>query len=421
MKKTTRLLVAALLLPLHFFAQTNYKKATVILLNQQSLNGFIDYKEWDANPSSISFKDNDGVRTLTTQNVASFNIDTFENFERFVFKPKSSGKLKDIADIRWGKEYKGTPDTVFLKLITSGAMLNLYSFVGKYSTRYFIKYNKTKEITELYYDEFYGEQGEQIIETSTRFRGQLSIFAHDSLAHNQKKVMNRLQNLDYSSTNLSQVVDLLNGATSDKSTKHSYAAKLFVGVAVQESNLSYSGEFPLTNAKTSPSIRPGVNFGFDFYTNYNIRKYKVRLEAAITTASFETSTTVNGTSLSDAVYTYNHKFDQYNFSFAPQFIANLYNGNQVKFNVGAGVGINYAVYANNKYTGTYSFYTTFQNRTYEFDFRGFYISLPIRAGLVLNNRFDVYGKFTIPISSMAPYLYYSVNITSFQAGVNYQF
>jgi len=49
-------LLLLLLFPFFASAQSNYKPGYVVTLPDDTIHGFIDYKEWDKNPEKISFK-----------------------------------------------------------------------------------------------------------------------------------------------------------------------------------------------------------------------------------------------------------------------------------------------------------------------------------------------------------------------------
>src|ERR1700744_6338801 len=79
------LMFVAFLLPLSLSAQSNYKPGYVVNSKGDTLRGFIDYQEWDANPDVINFK-----KTLTDQSTkygvddaSAFGIDKLESFIKY--------------------------------------------------------------------------------------------------------------------------------------------------------------------------------------------------------------------------------------------------------------------------------------------------------------------------------------------------
>ncbi|KAA5534664.1 hypothetical protein F0919_08600 [Taibaiella lutea] len=406
-----------LLLPLRFFAQSNYKPATVILLNHQQLVGYINYKEWDSNPKSFSFKDDKGQQTLGIQDVESFTINKLETFERFIFTTKTSGKAKSISDIKIGNQ-KPLTDTIFIRLVTSGKFLNLYVYENKYCTKFFIKDNYKQQTSELIYDEFYPDGTMFNIEYNNKYKGQLSIFAHDSMANNQNKVMRLLERATYSYDALTKIVNLLNAENATK-TNTKFEMKPFAGLFLQRSDASYSEKTPLADAPRTPSYRPGINAGLDFYTNAVIRRYMMRMEVSVSSSSFETKKT-NEVSPKES-HVYYHKFDQYKISFAPQFLMNIYNKDRFKFNIGVGICFDYSFFTNDDCYAINTYYGISHELKTPFEYQHFSLSAPIRAGIILNKKIDIFGKYNLPVSNNSNYLAYSLTIRSLQIGVNYLF
>jgi|GEM_PF-3690994 len=49
-----------------------------------------------------------------------------------------------------------------------------------------------------------------------------------------------------------------------------------------------------------------------------------------------------------------------------------------------------------------------------------WLSVPVKAGVLIGNRFEVYGTYW-HAASLAPYYASTANLTSYQAGINYIF
>ncbi len=61
MKPLHNLLFAVLLLPFFSHAQDNYQPGAVVTLKGDTIHGYINFKEWEINPRSISFQASTGV------------------------------------------------------------------------------------------------------------------------------------------------------------------------------------------------------------------------------------------------------------------------------------------------------------------------------------------------------------------------
>jgi hypothetical protein len=256
------------------------------------------------------------------------------------------------------------------------------------------------------------------IEYNNKYRGQLSIFAHDPKAHNQNKVMGLLGHATYSYDALTKIVNLLNAENAARSNSK-FGMKPFAGLFLQRSDISYSGQTPLAGTSSPSSYKPGINVGLDMYTNTEIRRYMIRVEAGISAASFETKKTIEvSTSESNAYY---HKFDQYKISIAPQFLMNLYNKENFKFNLGVGLGFDYSIFSNDDYYVINTYYGISHEMKNTFEYKRFSVSMPIRAGIILRKKFDIFGRYNVPVTNNSNYLAHSLTIASMQVGVNYLF
>jgi hypothetical protein len=121
--------------------------------------------------------------------------------------------------------------------------------------------------------------------------------------------------------------------------------------------------------------------------------------------------------------TFNQSFLQPTVSLAPQLAYNLYNLENLKFNLGIGASLNFSTYANNIYhtlstspaNGKVLSDTKIKN---QHQFNAFWYAFPLRAGLILNQKMDVSFLYFLPASISQKY---SFSRRSLQLGVNYLF
>src|SRR5579872_618234 len=120
MKNIYYLAALILLIPFVSSAQSNYKPGYVVNLKGDTLRGFIDYQEWDANPEVITFrKASDGQSTKYGVNdISSFSVDKLEAFVRYSGRistnPTDPGKVVTDAESKQDTGYRAA--TVFLKV-----------------------------------------------------------------------------------------------------------------------------------------------------------------------------------------------------------------------------------------------------------------------------------------------------------------
>src|ERR1700760_4607439 len=107
MSSSQKLLLALFLLPASLFAQSNYKTGYVLTLKGDTIHGFINYKEWDNNPTSISFKkslNDNKVEHYTVDDITCFSLPGNASYQKFTGSISTAetnlarvGNLKDTS------------------------------------------------------------------------------------------------------------------------------------------------------------------------------------------------------------------------------------------------------------------------------------------------------------------------------------
>ena len=113
------LLIAGTLLFHPLYAQQNYSTGYVLKLNGDSITGFIDYRDWESNPTDIYFKEklSENRRNFKPTDIMRFGVGNETYCSAIVNTDRSSRDLQDL-------QYNATPefemDTVFLQTMFSG-------------------------------------------------------------------------------------------------------------------------------------------------------------------------------------------------------------------------------------------------------------------------------------------------------------
>ncbi len=131
------------------------------------------------------------------------------------------------------------------------------------------------------------------------------------------------------------------------------------------------------------------------------QKFFFRLELAATGEKHNLYSTANnggytGTSISNTL-----NYSQFTISATPEIIYNIYNTDKLKVFAGAGFSFNYAFYNNYKTVTNFSNISTstlVQNK-YPDLLNTFVSTSPLKAGILLNTKIEVYGAYTFPGSS----------------------
>ncbi|HEY4322452.1 MAG TPA: outer membrane beta-barrel protein [Mucilaginibacter sp.] len=415
--------LAAILFPLFTLAQSNYKPALVINLKGDTVHGFIDYKEWDKNPKNINFKSSLNAPTtevISSKNAAGFAITGLEFYQRSILS--ISIDQIDISKLATRLDTSAVVDTVFLKVIAKGKYLTLFRYSDDIKRRFFIQEAGELQPEELIYRAYYSADISSSVQYINRYRNQLEYLAQ-RYAANSAKLSEQILEANYNEPDLIKIVQIINGSSSQQYASPSLTgSRWFAGAGVSYSDLKFTttGGTTFTNSTTthSNSISPKLTGGIDFFPNKNVQRILLRAEFSFTINQYDISNTNNTTTPQS---TNSLKFTQYNYAITPQIIYNVYNKERLKTFIGVGAGLNFSAYNQYQYITKYegSFPDVIQNNYPAFD--KFRLSIPITAGITLNNKIE-FSIGYIPSSSLqkdnGTFL---SDVTVYQAGINYLF
>jgi len=421
MKHFNRIFFILFLLPIFSNAQSNDQPGYIVTLSGDTIRGLIDYKEWDKNPESISFKTSSGSSTnqiFTTKSAVAFAITGLDYYQRFIL-PISQDQV-DINKVTVLPDTSYLVDTVFLHILTKGAHLALFSYTDNIKQRFFITESDLRP-TELIYHAYKPGEGSSI-QYVTRFRVQLENIAQKYGAITEA-LNKEILETDYTESGLVKIVQMINGGSSVQFTQVNHSgARWFAGLDVNFSSL----KFPLaggttstsSNASNNNSVFPYINGGIDFFPYKNIQRLLIRVELSVGINQFNVSNT-NSQTIVPSNSSLNVK--QYNASITPQIIYNVYNTKQLKLFVEAGAAINFSAYNHYQYITNYgsSFPESIQNNYPDFD--KLWVSFLAGTGVVLNNRIEIRFNYFPSASLTGNDAFPWAKITAFRAGVSYLF
>lgn len=413
MKRT--LLSLLLAIPLLCQAQSNYQSGYVVTSNKDTLKGFIDYKERRINPSSFSFKPslNDQAKTYSLKDCSAYGIKGMEYFERYTVKISMNDV--SISNLPIGLDSAYRTDTVFLRVLQKGKNVTLFSYVDGLKERFYIM-DKDNEVPEELIKHLFlnPENTSSVVTVSKYLRQLLAIRRKFTTVTTEEE--EKIGKVDYMKRDLMKVVSVINEQRQEKSK---FArTRFFGGVGVNSAYATYNGENELSGkfAKHKASPLPYITAGLDVYANPAIGRLIYRTELSFFISKYEVS---NSTGIQARSYA-EHVFDQYSAVLTPQLIYNLYNRESIKVFIGAGVGLNFSKYSNNKSSVTNSVFTPSTTTVTEnkVDFELFTTSFPLTAGVMINKRIELIGSYSGSFS-LTDYSYFSVNARRIKIGVNY--
>lgn len=407
--------VLLLLAPLFTIAQSNYKPGYIIDFKGDTAKGFIDYKEWDQNPKNIKFKanfTNSDTKKLNITDIKAFSVTGFEYYERYVVR--TSMDYVDIPHVTTGIDTTTKMDTVFLRVLQKGKNVTLYSYTDHIKARFYIKDNSSVVPEELIYRVYRNPENLGTLITKNNYVGQLTILVHN-LGLDSAKVANLIVQQNYTESDMVSIVSKINGGNSEKTneTKSLYSIKFHAGLAINASSLHYSGGSELAiNANTSSYVFPKAVIGLDAYSVAG--RFIYRIEAAITMSKYQATAISPQTS---ATYYYTENLKMVTTTFTPQLLYNLYNTNAFKFYLGVGSSFNFSSYPTAETIRSNNFGTQATVLTNDPDLIKLWLSFPVKAGIVLNKRIEIYTSYEHQGTITSNYDEVG-NIRIFSAGVN---
>ncbi len=414
MKQLTTFLFFVFTFPLFLSAQSNYKPGYVVNLKGDTIQGFINYQEWNYNPNSIRFKKNNlaaNAENISTTNSTGFGISGYEYYRRYIGEIGQNYLKEDIS--AGGATSPSKIDTVFLKLITTGKNVALYNYTDGIKTRYFAA-EKGRLPEELIFSMFLNPD-----DFNQPFRLQLNKLAFAYQPQNEGLV--KEVKYAYYQSDLKSIAVKLNGSQATdlfSLSEQNKPYKFFVGVGVNTTISKISGNDQLATSKQSSSTFPELNLGADFFFNKNTKKLIFRAGLGFT----ENKGTYSIDGSTGTPYTIDYNVTQLMISLNTQIVYNIVNKNNFKFYAALGGAANYGSYSNVDHTITYHLTPTTSSISalQPISVENVFFNATSKIGIQLNHKFELYLTY-IPSYIFTNYANLSVGSTSYRAGISYLF
>ncbi|AMR31212.1 hypothetical protein A0256_07120 [Mucilaginibacter sp. PAMC 26640] len=390
-------------------AQSNFKPGYLIDLKGDTIRGLVDIKEWNQNPDRVDFKlnDNSPVNHYLLDNMLGFGVPGNSDFEKFEL-PVSL----DYADAN-NTTFRTIDSTVnrkmFLKVVSTGKLANLYSYTDLIKTRFFIRDNDDKHIEELIYH-FYYSGG--LLKTVTRYKTQLQFVAQNThMAGNT--LARRIQTANYLESDLTKIVQMINQNKSGSfSAEKLFASRFFIGASYVNTSLSYNHSNPNASGTLHHSS-PKLNAGIDLIFNKKTQQVFFRVETGYSENKFSFPLLVN------SFARYDNYVNQKVLSLAPVVVYNAYASDNFKIFVAGGFLYNYYNYDN---YDIYSYSTDAPKREVSPDlkFQRSSVHILLKTGVMIYRHLELnFGYATTTEVSVTNSAIFKMG--SYQAGFNFLF
>lgn len=284
------------------FAQKNYIQGSIISLKGDTTNGFVNYRNWRENPTSIQFKKDVGaeITTYTPKDISAFEVSLANGKETYKAAKVTIESSSDIIDrMDRTPEFNNREDDLFLLLIYKGSY-NLYSFEDQ-KLHFFIEYNN--QIDELQ-SKNYLIEAKNTVTSNNQYKNQLS----DLLKTCTQITITEINNLKYRGNELVKLLkkyDECNGLKSEEiATPENIKVGFGMIVATDFSNLSVKSD--RQNFKTNSAGNFAVGFSFALKLPRNNRSSSFNLELLYRKYQFENNT--ENIIHDEYYYKYHYKF-----------------------------------------------------------------------------------------------------------------
>jgi hypothetical protein len=428
MKHFYKSLFVALLLPIVSLAQSNYKPGYLVTLKGDTVKGYVDYREWSSNPTSINFKTaapDSKVQKFSPEEIRFFAINGFEAYRQYT--GPISTDIIDLDHIGSGKDTSFRTATVFLRVLEKGSKVALYMYTDDIKTRYYIgeapDYSPKELEYRIYYDannntEVLGQQKGRTITENTYMKQLFALAEKYNVLNNDLQW--QIEHAGYYTDDLLKLVSKIN-SISGKEYKKNYGNQtklnLVVGVALNITSTKPGGIYQSVGGTSYTSYLPAVTFGLNFFANPNTGKLVFRMEASLAEGQYKSLYNNKVSPYIPIKYSYN----QLAVAFTPQIIYSFYNKDSFKIYAGLGVGASFFNYSNATFgsqDGKTPVAQIEQNDPYAFF--SYNTIVMIKAGVQFSKNWGVFANYLTP-TAVTHDDYFDLNFSTLQVGVNYFF
>jgi len=205
MRKTNLLKITCLLLIVLFQknaeCQQNFKDGYVVNLNNDTVKGQINYRNWDKNPTRVEFRKDAAAKAVYYKpiEINAFNVAEENYISAIVSVEKSPYKTNELSN---SADFEFVKDTVFLEVLATGNKPIYYLKDNDGKINFFIRGDNGIEI--LLYKEYINEtDGIRTINTNEGYKERLRIYLNECPG-----VEKKIQRMSYT---LNSMQDLLIG------------------------------------------------------------------------------------------------------------------------------------------------------------------------------------------------------------------
>lgn len=285
MLKKLALLTFGLILYQFSSSQENYLPGKIVTFTGDTINGSIDYRNWERNPSEITFKSTNGkIINYKPLEIVSFSVKD-EIYVSAIIKTEINSRNTD--HLKLSSEIREQIDTAFLQTMIQGEK-SLYYYNNNYRIiNFYIKQNSDFEYLE-YRKYKINKAGRKIIKEENKYIGQLTYYLNDC-----PTIQTKLKNVKYSKKSLERLFQYYyNCKNSDvkfqkKTEKVSVEGGILAGVSITNFDFESEVDKVLNNTKYSSSPNFSAALFMEIILQRNLRKWSLYNEIMYTSYNLD--------------------------------------------------------------------------------------------------------------------------------------
>lgn len=374
-------------------AQKIFYKGYIINNAGDTTQGFIEYKDWYTNPSSINFKRDSAdpsAKTFTVNELKQFGIDGIEIYEKHLCE--ISMYATDLKSLTVGVSNNTEKKEVFLKTYNLSMGLKLYVYTDNLKERFFVSEAIDSIPVELIFKQYYQSKDDSYIVKDEQYKQQIISLIYKYAGGNQL-LLNKVRHLTY---NLQPIYNLFADVTNTqhlKVNKKVKLSKIKVDFLVAGGINIYQYKGYGTSVKGT-GLSPVIGIGMDIIPNKFREDYFFRIDFTYS----KTSDTARNETIQGTMRYVNSRFlsDQI-VSLSPTFNYSLYHQKKFSIFAGAGLGLSLSLISedsrNNK---SYNNGILVSESTYLEKFKfGNWMDINFQAGVKVIKKIEVISGYKI--------------------------
>lgn len=418
MKKISTLLVISLFVSIAGYNQKNLQPGFVVSNGNDTINGFIDYREWYKNPVSVLFTQSKDAPTqkFRIADISGFNVTGKEQYKRYKVNISMG---KDIGDNIDGKDTSQRTDTVFLKVLHEGCNIQLLSYGDDVKSRLYILASGEPVPVELKNSQ-YQINGQFVNERE--YRATLLGLANKYVPGNME-LQTKIYGTGYFKNDILEICYAINGIKNENGNKQinemKFSYRFWAGGGINRGEINVVDDERYAGQTSGATIAPMLAAGIDIFVNPYIGRMFLRTQVSYSTYKTDAHVVKQYFASKENYY---FKFKQRNIAIHEELNYNLYNSTKFKYFIGAGFGFNFSSYPLNEETfirESSTNTTTIVDDNYIAYIKKFWLSGILKTGFSVKNT-EVFVAYA-PKSSISSHASYALNNSSLRLQVNYLF